>query len=535
MELWPHQSRGVAELIERINRGETRLCLTAPTGGGKSVMMVELVRYAQGRNWQAVVYTPRKLLIEQLARTFERSHIRFGVRAAEFVDLKNLDLPVQISSPATENARCFGPRASWELHDAQLVLVDEIHLQKGEVMARIMQHHRERGAVIVIITATPIGVSKMADAMVVAGTNSELRQCGALLPCYVYGCEEVDTAKIRPRSNGEFSYADIKSVWPPEIFGYVVQHYEELNPEKKPSILFAPGVAESVWFAERFCAAGYRWAHIDGEDCWLDGQLFKSNRVMRDRILSGLADRSIQGVCNRFVMREGIDIPHLYHGILATPIGSLVSYIQVVGRLLRACPGLDHVVIQDHGGNWWRHGSPNQDRAWPDYWQAPEQYASQVRADAIRSKKEPQPIHCPKCHAIRTQGAACHQCGFRHECNTRLVIEHSGKLREMKGDIFKPLRREYRNDSQKLWDRYYHGAKRSGRTFRQAEAYFFINEHYYPPRDLQRMPMKDTDWYRQVKEVPTRDLTGVPAWLADQEPPKPQSDRREAIQQQLFQ
>ena len=505
---WPHQTFALAEVPRRIDAGARRLCLTSPTGGGKSRIAIGLIEWATARGWPTVFYTPRNLLIEQMIEVFDDEGLPFGVRASQFSDRADLSQPLQLSSPATENARCF-ERVRWQPHKARLVLVDEIHLQKGEVIRKLLKHHYDHGAVIVVITATPIGVSDLADELIVAGTNQELRACGALLPCMVYGCEEIDTSKIKAKQNGEFGYADIKSVWPAEIYGYVLDHYKQLNPDHKPTILFAPGVAESIWFAERFCESGFRFAHIDGEDCWLDGEFHKSDRNTRKRIIAGVRNGSILGVCNRFVMREGVDLPELYHGILATPIGSLVSYIQTVGRILRAHPSLDKVIIQDHGGNWWRHGSPNQNRDWEAYWTAPAHFATETRAERIRSKKEPEPIHCPQCQAIRLKGDTCPECNYRHTTKTRMVIQHTGKLKEMKGDIFRPRLTKRLPDTEEKWKRYYYSQRKAGRTFRQAEAWFFHEEHYWPPHDLKYMPKSEADWFRSISDVPQESLTAT--------------------------
>lgn len=501
--LWPHQVYGIQETARRISNGERRVCLTSPTGGGKSLMMIRLTEWALENDWPVVVYSPRKMLIEQMARAFREHGVPFGIRSADFEEELRMGEPVQLSSPATEDARCFR-RVRWQPHNAKFVLVDEIHMQKGQTIRRLMQHHLDREAAIVLVTATPIGIADMADSLVVAGNNTQLRECGALLPCYVYGCEEIDTAKIKTRrDDGEFAYADIKAHWPPEIFGHVLTHWKELNPERKPAILFAPGVAESIWFAQEFEKAGFRWAHIDGEDVYLDGEFHKSSRDVRDEVIRQLKNGSILGICNRFVMREGVDLPCLYHGILATPIGSLVSYVQVVGRILRAHPSLDEVIIQDHGGSWWRHGSPNQDRDWEAYWQAPPHFWTETRAERIRSKKEPEPIHCPKCHSIRLSGDTCHDCGFRHTTRSRIVIQHNGQLREMKGDIFRERRRERRGNTQQIWTQCVMRCRNAKRpmTFRQAEGLFFYENHYYPPRDLEFMPKNEADWFRAVRDV----------------------------------
>ena len=45
--LWPHQERGLAELYAALEAGEQATVLTAPTGGGKTRMICELVKQAR--------------------------------------------------------------------------------------------------------------------------------------------------------------------------------------------------------------------------------------------------------------------------------------------------------------------------------------------------------------------------------------------------------------------------------------------------------------------------------------------------------
>src|SRR5262249_11800368 len=103
--LWPHQAFAISEVPRRIEDGQRRICLTAPTGGGKTRIACELIEWAVRRDWKAILYTNRKLLINQLCKVLSRHGITFGVRAAGHCDNRYLD--VQISSLPTENSRVF--------------------------------------------------------------------------------------------------------------------------------------------------------------------------------------------------------------------------------------------------------------------------------------------------------------------------------------------------------------------------------------------------------------------------------------------
>src|SRR5690606_31673084 len=108
----------------------------------------------------------------------------------------------------------------------------------------------------------------------------------------------------------------------------------------------------------------------------------------------------------------------------------------------------------DHGGNWWRHGSLNADRVWDLTWSAT--MHAGVRAQDIRDGKEPEPIVCLKCAAVRAGGRACPRCGYVASRKSRMVVQSDGTLREMTGDIYRPRRVEHRTDTERLWESMYH-------------------------------------------------------------------------------
>lgn len=506
MNLWPHQQRGHDEAWRLIDDGAKSIAVTSPTGGGKSRMMCEDIKRAVMRHWRVQLYGNRVMLIDQLIETLREQGIHFGVRSATHKELVRLTEDVQISSMQTDVQRIYKQKR-WQMHDARLVLVDEAHLQKTGEAERLLGDHIANGATILGYTATPLEISHRYDHLVVAGTNTELRKCGAHLPCAVYACDEMDASKCKRTKTGEFVYNDIKrEIWTPAVVGRIIVHHTRLNPELLAAVGFAPGVPEARGLAEEYTKAGIRAASIDGEKIWIDGVELPANQENRDFLRDESERGQLPIVWCRFVLREGIDWPWLYHCVLATPIGSLLSYVQAVGRLLRNHPSLDHVILQDHGGNWWRHGSPNADRDWRAYWETPTRVATELRLDRIREKKEPEPINCPSCGAVRLTGAVCHKCGQTSSRKSRTIIQHDGQLREVTGDILKPRRVARKANTEDKWRSMYHRMKRAGKTFRQAEGLFFRENFYYPPRDIALMPKNDIDFYSVIRDVPASQL-----------------------------
>jgi superfamily II DNA or RNA helicase len=474
--------------------------------------MCELVEQFAGEGVDVVLYSNRRLLIEQLSGVLANHGIEFGVRAALYPDQR--ERPVQISSLPTERNRAlqdrkpFDPR-KWELHGIGkkgLVIVDEAHINATGAADTILARHVEAGHATVGFTATPINLGHVYDRLIVAGTQSGLRKCGALVPAFHYGPDEPDMRGFKQSvKTGEFILPNGKThpIMTPQIFSRVLENWINLNPDRLPTILFGPGVRESIWFAEQFHSRGIPAAHIDGEGCWVDGQY--SRGADRQQILADVRSGKILVLCNRFVLREGLDLPEVSHLILATVMGSLQTYLQSCGRGLRAAPGKDKCVIQDHGGHWWRHGSVNADRDW-DLGKTETQIRGE-RQERLREKRDREPICCPRCYKIRPSGSVCPQCGHESQKRSRIVVQVDGTLNAMSGDIYKPRKVSMKSDTQRQWERGYYRGKNSNMTFNQVRGLFFRENGYWPPSDLSLMPVDNADWYRRVKDVPKWKLT----------------------------
>lgn len=513
MTPWPHQLRAVNEIEAAIARGERRICLTIPTGGGKTWVAQELIRRKLAEGKRAILYTNRRALVEQTSNVMADAGVYHGVRAAGYQDER--EHPFQISSLQTEQSRTL-KRKTWELHNADLVIVDEGHLHTGPTACEVRRQHSDAGAAIVDLTATPINMGDVCNLLIQAGTVSELRECGALVPAVHFGPDEPDMRAFKKLREGEdlSESEQRKAMMTPTLWGRVWEWFEKLNPDHRPTILFAPGVRESIWFAERFQESGVTAAHIDGTDVWIDGELHKTSTTLRNEVLDGSRTGRIKILCNRFVLREGIDAPWLAHGIFATVFGALQSYLQSGGRLLRSHPSLETVTIQDHGGNWWRHGSLNADRQWLLEYTATMVYG--LRADRLRAKRQEEPFRCPQCGRIwnvRTRCQPAHGgCGYELKSNkrSRAVVSTDGSLKQMVGDIFVPRRISRDPHGPQLWERMYHRSRteRGARSFRAAAALFaYENDWGWPDPNWPLMPIHELDWYQQVADVPRERLT----------------------------
>ncbi len=507
MNLWPNQIRARDLTAEAVAGGCKRMCVTSPTGTGKTYMQLEQLELANSHAIGAALYTDRRMLLEQTEKRLKEHGFDFGMRAAGHEPA--LTRPIQLCMTQTELSQVYD-RKQRPLHWGKRALVDEIHKQKGDGMMRIIGDTVNAGGCAICYTATPLDLSGVCDELIVAGNVSEGRACGALVGAYTMAPDEPDPYEIKNYRIGEdLSDADNHAaMMRPGIFGRVFEHWEKLNPDRKPTILFGPDVAGSLFFAEQFQSRGIRAAHIDGDKVWLDGEFHSTDQVMRDELSKESENGNLPIVCNRFVLREGIDWPWLEHGILACVFGSLTTYLQAGGRLLRSHPGKDRAVIQDHGGSWWRHGSLNSDREW-SLGDTNRQIVSD-RIERMRSKTDPEPIHCPQCNMIRLSGNKCPKCGYMSGRKSRIVLQSNGTLTEKFGDIIRPRVVATEPTTMKKWEGIFWRMRKSRGTFKQAEGLFRKEYDYWPPRNLPLMPLYEEDWSRHVRDVPFSRLRAKP-------------------------
>tara|TARA_R110002096_G_scaffold66682_1_gene162142 strand:- start:7732 stop:9360 length:1629 start_codon:yes stop_codon:yes gene_type:complete len=441
---WPHQTRGIDQLWAAIDNGDNKIVLTSPTGGGKTFMTTQMIHETQKRGMKCVFHVNRKSLAEQTRKVFEANGLSPGMRASGYDP--DFDQAVQISMTPTEAARSLSSPPRWNVHQADIVFIDEAHSEKALRIQKLIERYKQQNsnATVVGLTATPLDVSHMYDRLIIAGTNSELRACGAHLLCREFSPTMPDVLAMKRKQNGEFKDQDVeKKMAPHMVFGHILPHHRRLNPLLKPSLVFAPTVAASLAITDMYNDAGIKAAHICGKSIYYgdkdrDGNpiVLDSGKIsLREKLFDQLKTGEIKVLVNKLVLEAGIDLPEVYHLVLATMFGSLTQYLQVGGRVIRNHSSLDHVILQDHGGNCLIHGSLNNDREW-ELGATAKAVAEKTIKDR-QEGKEQEPIVCPKCGAMRLSGPSCFECGHQHSQSGIKILQEDGVLRELKGPYIK--------------------------------------------------------------------------------------------------
>lgn len=497
------QEKAVEKVLTAFGQGVRRICLSGPPGIGKTRTAAKIIRDFLDRSKRVAFYTNSRMILDQSTKNFAGFDLEHGVRAAGHKPQGWHKF--QVCSIQTETQRMKGK--DYELHNCDLAVVDELHLNGGPSVQTILSHHVNAGAVALGLTATPVDLGHIADVLIEACTVSQAREIGALVPIEYYGVDEPDLRAMKlslaagedvPESKQK------KAIMTKTVFGRVWDWWVKLNPEMRPTLGFGPGKAESLWFAREFWRRGVSTAHIDGDEVVLNGEHEVTSPAARDDILASHKAGDIKIIWCYKVLREGVDMPWAEFLLLASMIGSVASFIQMVGRIQRSSAGKQYGTVIDFGGNWWRHGDPNADREW--HLEYDSRMYGGLREEMLRKHPERMPIRCPECAAIITTRFCT--CGFIPKKVTypRPVVQLDGTIKMLSGSPYKARRIDTRDGAESNWKKLFWGYRKSQRidkTFRELIAYYQTQNNWkYPDPSWAFYPKETIDQFRKVKSVP---------------------------------
>lgn len=492
MKLWNHQVRGLGQVASCMSSGLKRLALTAPCGGGKSRIMMEMSKWGV----PTLVLCNRRMLFEQLCGGFHGAGIDFGQIASGYAPSIRDDN--QVAMLQTISSRWEANRIV--LPPADLVVLDEAHAEAGPRTKKILDYYIEQGATTVCVSATPVGIGHLADHLIYAGTNSELRSCGALVAATIKAPDEIEAAAYKGTARGVLQLDDdCREVVLKTVMGRILEHYFKFNPFQRPAILFAPGVAEAEWITSQFMKAGVPWSCLTSKRITLNGVELPATPENRALLLEASRTGLTKGISSRFILREAIDAPWWWHCILAAKFTTFAGYIQAVSRVLRAHPSLSDALITDHAGCYWNFGSPNDDHHWE--LDDTEKALTERRKQQDGTPEQPEPIVCPSCSTARTGGAVCPSCGFAYQGKKRVIVQSNGELKTVEEAARRHHVKLAELPEHAEWKKVFWMARNSGKTFKQAYAIYGSKYGRYPDRTFPMFAKQGVDWSLPVREI----------------------------------
>jgi superfamily II DNA or RNA helicase len=328
--LRPHQERAVGEVRAAFRRAK-RVVMVAPTGFGKTAVASTIIAWAVQKGRRVLFLVHRREIVEDTHRRLVAAGVDCGLVMAGAPSSPLLK--VQVASVQTVAARQEHP-------PADLIVWDECHHVAAMTYREIARQYPD--AWHLGLTATPErsdgqGLRDAFDEMVVGATVAELQT--AVDPAtgapYLAACDVI--APARRLESGVLS-ADPVEAWHAHAKG-------------RPTVAFCRTVAESKALAAGFEEEGVTARHIDGT----------TPADERKASLDAFARGNVQVLCNVFVLTEGWDCPRAKCVLLARGCGSAATFLQMVGRGLRAHNG-ERCLLLDLAGCVHEHGLPEEER-----------------------------------------------------------------------------------------------------------------------------------------------------------------------------
>ena len=378
-------------LRQGVRDGHRCQMLMAPTGAGKSYVMLRIAQEALVRGKRVTFVCDRRTLINQTSETADSYGLSaHGVMMAAHWRF-DLRLPFQIASAQTVANR------GWP--ESDVLLIDEAHTQ----LSVWVDHIKTCKAVVVGASATPFstGLGKLFTNLVNAATMDELTKSGVLVPMRVMSCTTANMAGAAT-SGGEWTDGAAAERGM-DIVGDVVLEWLKYA-ENRKTIVFGSTIAHCAELCKQFNEAGVL------------AQMFTSETKEDERksILTEYrkTDTMLRVLISVEALAKGFDVPDVSCVVDCRPLRkSLSTAIQMWGRGLRSSPatGKTDCLLLDHSGNIIRFADDYSEIFFNGLaaLDAGEKLDKAIRKD----DEEKQPKACPVC-SFKPMGLRCVSCGF---------------------------------------------------------------------------------------------------------------------------
>lgn len=379
-KLRPYQSETIANILDSIRRGNKRIIVQQPPRTGKTVIMAEIARRATGKGNRVMFLIHRKEVLDQAIETFKADGVDMGIAKMGMVQTLT--------------------RRVKTLPTPQLIFIDEAHHAIAKSYQRILKAFPD--AYVLLFTATPFRtghdqLDKITDAIIPGKSIKWLTEQGYLAPFRYFSMPNIDTAKLKKSSTGDYTNESMDEAIDKAVYGDVIEQYSE-HAKGMQAVCYSYSVASAKMLADRFNEAGISAVEVDGE----------TPEERRNELVQQFRDQKIKVMVNVNLFTEGVDLPNVDCVIMVRPTQSLALYLQFAIRCLNPRPGKKAVII-DHVENWKRFGTPSADRDWEQA----------IVTSKKRKKADPTPptVQCNQCMMVWELkdliNGCCPECGFK--------------------------------------------------------------------------------------------------------------------------
>lgn len=437
LNLFPDQEELYEKIRQKIGGGCKRLAVQAATGSGKTYVSSKIIYGAFTKGTTAHFIVPRKELLKQTSKTFDKFGIDHSYMAAGKPEFHKKKIFVCSKDTLLNRIGQFEiPR---------LVVADECHFG-GKGLDDLLKIYTKAGAILLGLSATPKppkkGMDRQYDDMVFGKGIRWLIDNKRLSEYKLFSPNIPDLSGIRKLA-GEYNQKQLAERMEGDkvLIGSSVEHYKK-HSLGKLGVTFGVGIKHSQILAQAYRDAGIPAMHMDGD----------TPEYERTRIIKAYAKRELLQLCNADLLSFGFDLSSASGMDVCIetmtdcqPTESLEKQLQKWGRVLRYKPY--PALIFDHAGNAMKdldtpkHGFPCWEREWDI---TPQEKGDVVidRSVAIRQ--------CPICFFCHKPAPGCPNCSHVYEVQSRDIKEIEGELKEIQIREQKKAKIRARKDAKTL-------------------------------------------------------------------------------------
>ena len=341
LNLRPYQQEACDAAEKELMNGSARTLVVMPTGTGKTICFIELLKRFRNRG-RCMVIAHRNELIQQAVHRISEWTGEFpGIEKAELntheaswcrPPIVVASIQTLISGGERKRMHRFVPS------DFSLVIVDEAHHAVSSSYRAVLEHFKHDNCRTVGVTATPNRHDEAALGQVFDSCAYEMGlwdaiSAGWLVPIQqkAVQIEGLDFSTCRTTA-GDLNGRDLEAVMNEEKNMLGVASAAMDFTENRPTIIFAPSVSN----AERLCEILNRPNYEPGSAVFVSG---KTDQIDRDERVGGFRNGRYRFLVNVGIAVEGFDAPATSCVLMARPTKSRALYEQMLGRGTRPLPG----------------------------------------------------------------------------------------------------------------------------------------------------------------------------------------------------
>jgi len=349
-----------------------RVLLQAPTGSGKSILAIAIIKhFHQQHDRPVVLLVHKEELIRQWAKHFQThfQEYRLGIIADKSrykrPDPSNPPELLIVSVPTVNRWR--QELIEQHLPDVSLMIVDEAHHSHAPSYAKLFERYKDSS--ILGLTATPQrldgkGLDVLSNdiegfQVLIPGPQSkELIEKQALSDYKIYVADGYVKMAGRQckKTGGDYDQKAVSKIVADSLACEdIVREWQKIADGKR-TVVYPVSVEYSKKLAAEFnekIRPGIAF-HIDAN----------TPAGERQEAIAKFTAGEILLLCQHSIVIEGVDIPEIECVVFARPTASLVVWFQAIGRALRQSAGKEHALILDCTDNHQRLPLPKDHIEW---------------------------------------------------------------------------------------------------------------------------------------------------------------------------